>query len=116
MVLAPSIVAATISQRAAGVDFTPGEMIGPVSGFTLLGLVAIGLLVRSLHSIDETPHDMSGKPPVHKEDSHGRYAEPHAATTRASSQIDLHALRLERARTRHHLAVPFLLSSGLGCW
>ncbi len=27
--------------------------------------------------------------------------------------IDLHTLRLERARTRHHLALPFLLSSGL---
>ena len=54
VVLAPSIVAATISQRAAGVDFTPGEMIGPISGFTLLGLVAVGLLFRLLHSIDET--------------------------------------------------------------
>ena len=39
--LAPMITAQTISQIAAGVSLSPGEMIGPVAGFVVLTGVAI---------------------------------------------------------------------------
>jgi len=48
VLLAPQIVLSTVFQRAAGVPFTAGEMIGPVAGFAILGLVAIWLLVALL--------------------------------------------------------------------
>lgn len=51
ILLAPQILISTIVQRAAGVDFTIGEMVGPVAGFVLLGGVALWLLVSLLRSI-----------------------------------------------------------------
>lgn len=44
--LAPMIAAQTVSQLAAGVKLTPGEIVGPVSGFVLLAVVAGWVLAR----------------------------------------------------------------------
>jgi hypothetical protein len=41
VLLAPQIALSTDFQRSAGLPFTTGEMIGPVAGFALLGLIAI---------------------------------------------------------------------------
>ena len=46
--LAPQIMLSTYFQYAAGVPFSPSEMVGPVAGFTVLGLIAIWLLVSLL--------------------------------------------------------------------
>ena len=45
--LAPVITAQTISQLSAGVILTPSEIVGPVSGFTVLAVAAV-LALRSL--------------------------------------------------------------------
>jgi hypothetical protein len=51
ILLAPQIILSTVFQQSAGVPFTTGEMIGPVAGFVILGLVAIWLLVTFLRSV-----------------------------------------------------------------
>jgi hypothetical protein len=43
ILLAPAIALATWWQRTAGISFTVAEMIGPVSGFLVLGAVALWL-------------------------------------------------------------------------
>jgi hypothetical protein len=48
ILLAPQIILSTIFQRSAGVPFTTGEMIGPVAGFVVLGLIAAWLLLTIL--------------------------------------------------------------------
>lgn len=48
--LAPMIAAQTVSHLAAGVTYTPGEIIGPIAGFVVLSVVAAGFLVRLLQS------------------------------------------------------------------
>ncbi len=50
LVLLSSLVA-LLAALAAGVPFTPGEMIGPVSGFVVLGLVAAWLLTAILRQV-----------------------------------------------------------------
>ena len=49
--LAPMIVAQTISQVRAGVSFAPGEIVGPIVGFAILGVLAIWILVSILRRI-----------------------------------------------------------------
>ena len=44
-ILAPMIVAQTISQLEAGVSFSPGEIIGPVAGFATLALLALRFII-----------------------------------------------------------------------
>jgi len=51
ILLTPYIALATVFQRRAGVAFTPGEMIGPVVGFAVLGLVALWLFVSLLSAV-----------------------------------------------------------------
>jgi len=51
ILLAPLITLSTITQRKAGVEFSPGEMIGPVAGFVVLGLIAIVLTVLLLGGV-----------------------------------------------------------------
>jgi hypothetical protein len=48
ILLAPQITLSTIIQKSAGVPLTPGEMIGPVAGFVVLGLIAAWLLFSLL--------------------------------------------------------------------
>lgn len=49
--LAPTIVAQTLFQVQAGVDFTPAEIVGPIAGFLVLGSMSAWFLVRLLRQI-----------------------------------------------------------------
>ena len=40
LILAPAIIAQTVSQLAADIEFTGGEIVGPMAGFVVLGLIA----------------------------------------------------------------------------
>ena len=51
LILAPAIIAQTISQLAAGIDFTPGEVIGPMAGFVVLGAIAAWCLLGLLRPL-----------------------------------------------------------------
>lgn len=51
VLLAPMIALNTLKQAAAGVVFTTGEMVGPVAGFAILGLIAAWILVVILRSV-----------------------------------------------------------------
>jgi len=51
LMLVPLIILSTIFQRSAGVQFTTGEMIGPVAGFVVLGLIAAWFLVALLRAV-----------------------------------------------------------------
>jgi len=53
ILLAPQIILSTIFQYRAGVPFSTGEMVGPVAGFILLGVVGIWLLISLLKSISQ---------------------------------------------------------------
>ena len=51
VMLLPGIALSTANQVAAGVAFTPGEIVGPISGFLVLGLIAIAIIVVMLRAI-----------------------------------------------------------------
>jgi hypothetical protein len=51
VLLAPQIILSTVFQRSAGVPFTTGEMVGPVAGFVVLGLLASWLFIGILRGI-----------------------------------------------------------------
>lgn len=51
ILLAPQIVLSTVFQRSAGVHFTTPEMVGPVAGFVILGLIAFRLLIKILRGV-----------------------------------------------------------------
>ena len=51
--LAPLIAAQTVSQLAVGVVLTPGQIVGPVSGFVILALAAITVLWSLLRRIPQ---------------------------------------------------------------
>jgi hypothetical protein len=53
LMLVPTIIAQTVSQLSAGVSLTPGEIVGPVGGFVLLGLFAAWVLIALLRQIEE---------------------------------------------------------------
>jgi len=59
VLLAPQIALSTYFQRAAGVPFTTAEMVGPVGGFIILGLLAAWLFVAVLRSIHENKKAIS---------------------------------------------------------
>jgi hypothetical protein len=48
VILVPVIAAQTVSQLAAGVSLAPGEIIGPLAGFLVLGVIALGFAVSVL--------------------------------------------------------------------
>jgi hypothetical protein len=51
IMLVPQIILSTVFQQSAGVPFTTGEMVGPVTGFVVLGLIAIWLLISLLRGL-----------------------------------------------------------------
>ena len=51
VMLLPGIALSTANQVAAGVAFTAGEIVGPISGFLVLGLIAVGIIVVVLRAI-----------------------------------------------------------------
>jgi len=52
ILLVPLIILSTVFQKSAGVSFTKGEMIGPVAGFMILGLLASWLLIGLLRGVN----------------------------------------------------------------
>lgn len=54
VLLVPSIIAQTLGQLIVGVSLTPGEIVGPVVGFVILGLIAVRLEVSLLRAIADT--------------------------------------------------------------
>lgn len=52
--LLPIIVLSTILQMSVGVTFSAGEIIGPISGFSTLGLLAIILITKILRTIPDS--------------------------------------------------------------
>lgn len=54
IMLLPMITAQTISQLAAGIAFSPAEIIGPIAGFAILGLLAIWVTVALLKPLATT--------------------------------------------------------------
>lgn len=50
-ILAPMIVVQTTSQLMAGIDFTAGELAGPIVGFVVLALIAVAMIVRILRNV-----------------------------------------------------------------
>ena len=56
VLLGPAFVAQPISQTAAGVSFTPAEIVGPICGFGILSLTAVWFLAALLrHTVDVVP-------------------------------------------------------------
>lgn len=53
MLLAPLIAAQTVSQVFAGVSFSAGQIVGPIAGFSILGLGAAVVTVALLRAISE---------------------------------------------------------------
>ncbi|MCF6734558.1 hypothetical protein [Blastococcus sp. KM273129] len=51
VLLLPSISLATALQVAAGISFTPAQVVGPISGFAVLGAVGGWLLARLLRAV-----------------------------------------------------------------
>lgn len=54
VLLTPQIILSTFFQFRAGVPFTTGEMVGPVSGFVVLGFLAAWLLAAIWRSLSST--------------------------------------------------------------
>jgi hypothetical protein len=54
MLLAPMIAAQMISQVLAGVTFSTGQIVGPIAGFSLLGLAAIAVTAALLRAISDS--------------------------------------------------------------
>jgi hypothetical protein len=54
VLLLPTISLATALQVAAGISFTPAEVLGPIAGFAVLGVVGARLLVRLLRAVPTT--------------------------------------------------------------
>ena len=54
VLLAPLITAQILFQLSAGVSFTLAEIIGPITGFTGLGVVAIWITTTLLRAIPNT--------------------------------------------------------------
>ncbi|MHB0936840.1 MAG: hypothetical protein ACYC6A_10655 [Armatimonadota bacterium] len=57
--LLPVMTLSTIYQLQSGITFTPGEIIGPISGFSVLGLLAIWVMaaiLRGLPAATETAY------------------------------------------------------------
>ena len=54
VLLLPTISLSTALQAAAGISFTPAEIIGPVAVFGVLGVVGARLLCRLLRAVPST--------------------------------------------------------------
>lgn len=49
--LAPMIIAQTVSQITAGITFSPAELIGPLTGFAVLAVAAAAVLIGVLRAL-----------------------------------------------------------------
>jgi hypothetical protein len=55
--LAPLLIAQTVSQLMAGVTFPTGQIVGPIVGFAAIGAAALWALAAILRGIDESVAD-----------------------------------------------------------
>jgi hypothetical protein len=55
LMLGPALTFMTVSQLAAGVTFTPGEVAGPVAGFLVLAFVGMVAAVVLLRNVADAP-------------------------------------------------------------
>jgi hypothetical protein len=53
IMLLPTILAQTVFQIAAGVSFTPSEILGPITGFVILSLLSLRVAISILRNITE---------------------------------------------------------------
>ncbi len=53
LMLAPALVAMTAFQLAAGITFTPGEVIGPIVSLTVIGPVGMVLAAVLLRDVGD---------------------------------------------------------------
>jgi hypothetical protein len=60
VLLLPSIALSTVLQIAAGISFTPAEVIGPIAGFAVLGVLGFWLLVRLLRGVPASAASITG--------------------------------------------------------
>lgn len=61
IMLLPVITAGTIFQVRAGIQFTSGEIAGPIAGFALIGLFAVWAAAAILRRLpDKAPLDREG--------------------------------------------------------
>lgn len=56
VMLLPTIVASTASQLVAGISFTMPEIVGPIGGFLVFGVLAAASLWRLVAALDAPPH------------------------------------------------------------
>jgi hypothetical protein len=54
VLLLPTIALSTALQSAAGISFTAAEVVGPIAGFGILGVIGAWLLVRLLRAVPAT--------------------------------------------------------------
>ncbi|MBW7885446.1 MAG: hypothetical protein H3C34_23015 [Caldilineaceae bacterium] len=54
VLLGPQIAVSTTFQVSAGVSFPPAQIVGPIAGFAVLGLLAIWILVALLRNIADS--------------------------------------------------------------
>jgi hypothetical protein len=59
VLLLPGITLSTVNQVAAGISFTTGEIVAPIAGFLVLGLVAMWIMVILLRKLSDS---VTGKP------------------------------------------------------
>ena len=59
LLLAPALLAMTGFQLAAGITFTPGEVVGPVLSFTVIGLAGMIMAAVLLRDIGDNPRIVS---------------------------------------------------------
>jgi hypothetical protein len=53
LLLIPQIIFGTLFQLQAGVEFSPGEIVGPISGFVILGLFAVWVTLAILRKMPD---------------------------------------------------------------
>lgn len=59
MLLLPMIAAQTVSQLAAGITFTTAEIVGPISGFATLGLLALWVTIILLRNVADPGNEQA---------------------------------------------------------
>ncbi|MGY1679966.1 hypothetical protein [Geodermatophilus sp. SYSU D01176] len=62
VLMLPTISLGTALQVAAGISFTPAQVIDPIAGFGVLGTIGTRLLVRLLRAVPTTDPEASGAP------------------------------------------------------
>lgn len=54
VLLGPGFAVGTVNQLSAGVAFTPGQLVGPLAGFSVLSLAALGFMVAFLRAVSDS--------------------------------------------------------------